>query len=126
MLSPIIIILGLLLLVKRLRKKKAREDTSVILDCKGKPCAKCGGTAGVEPRAYLVCYSFFIVTSKSPSRFRPICEKCKVIAGVPYTLLTLLLGWWGLPYGPIYTLQALAKNNEGGIVLKKEDIELSE
>jgi len=35
-------------------------------------------------------------------------------AALPYTLLTLILGWWGIPWGPIYTIGALSNNFRGG------------
>lgn len=31
-----------------------------------------------------------------------------------YSVLTLVLGWWGFPWGPIYTLGALGRNALGG------------
>jgi len=34
--------------------------------------------------------------------------------GLPYTLLTLVAGWWGFPWGPIYSFMALATNLGGG------------
>ena len=34
--------------------------------------------------------------------------------GLPYTLISLFLGWWGIPWGPIYTIQALSTNLQGG------------
>lgn len=34
--------------------------------------------------------------------------------GIGWTLLTLVLGWWGIPWGPIYTLGALGTNLSGG------------
>ena len=37
-----------------------------------------------------------------------------ILKGLPYTLLSLFVGWWGIPWGPIYTTQALAKNLSGG------------
>jgi len=33
---------------------------------------------------------------------------------LPYTLTTLLLGWWGIPWGPIYSIGALYTNLSGG------------
>ena len=35
------------------------------------------------------------------------------LRGLPYTLLAALLGWWGIPWGPIFTVQALATNLGG-------------
>lgn len=34
--------------------------------------------------------------------------------GVPYSLLSLVTGWWGIPWGPIYTITSLATNLTGG------------
>lgn len=34
--------------------------------------------------------------------------------GVPYTLVSLLLGWWGMPWGFIYTPLAILTNLRGG------------
>lgn len=31
----------------------------------------------------------------------------------PYTLINLFLGWWGIPFGPIYTIASLIENGEG-------------
>jgi hypothetical protein len=35
--------------------------------------------------------------------------------GWKYTLPTLLVGWWGIPWGPIFTIQTLITNMRGGI-----------
>ncbi len=33
---------------------------------------------------------------------------------IGFTLLTLLADWWGIPFGPIFTVQALLTNCRGG------------
>ena len=33
---------------------------------------------------------------------------------LPYTLLTLFMGWWGFPWGLIYTPEVVYKNLRGG------------
>jgi hypothetical protein len=33
---------------------------------------------------------------------------------LPWTLLSLFLGWWGIPWGFIYTPQVIYKNLNGG------------
>jgi hypothetical protein len=38
----------------------------------------------------------------------------RVVKGLPWTLLSLLLGWWGIPWGPIYTVRAVWANSHGG------------
>jgi hypothetical protein len=30
------------------------------------------------------------------------------------TLVTVLLGWWGVPFGPVFTCVALYRNLRGG------------
>ena len=37
------------------------------------------------------------------------------LRGSPYTLLTLLLGWWSIPHGPVRTIACLITNLRGGI-----------
>jgi len=36
------------------------------------------------------------------------------LKSLPWTLLTLLLGWWGIPWGFIYTPWAVIENLSGG------------
>jgi hypothetical protein len=40
--------------------------------------------------------------------------------GVPYTLLSLVLGWWGIPWGFIYTPLAIFTNLRGGLDVTEE------
>jgi len=39
---------------------------------------------------------------------------------IGYTLISLVLGWWGIPWGPIYTIGSLNINLSGGKDLTKE------
>lgn len=34
--------------------------------------------------------------------------------GLPYCLITMLFGWWGLPYGPIQSVAAIRSWMDGG------------
>jgi hypothetical protein len=36
------------------------------------------------------------------------------VKGLSWSLLTLLAGWWGIPWGPIYTVLSLWVNMRGG------------
>jgi len=36
------------------------------------------------------------------------------IKGLPYTFMAFFLGWWGIPWGPIYTIGSLYNNLRGG------------
>lgn len=52
--------------------------------------------------------SLLIVTFKPNSKiFYLSSGKLPISLGLPYLLLNLLLGWWGVPWGPIYTLQCI-------------------
>jgi len=35
--------------------------------------------------------------------------------GLGFTALSLVAGWWGIPWGPIYTIGSVAKNLGGGV-----------
>lgn len=59
-------------------------------------------------------FSFVIFTSSFPSRYL-IPDKDPIAQfGLLYFLTSLLLGWWGLPWGPVKTAQALAIGIKGG------------
>lgn len=40
-----------------------------------------------------------------------------LLRSLPYSFLSLLLGWWSFPVGPIFTISALVRNTRGGIDL---------
>ena len=39
----------------------------------------------------------------------------RVVKGLGWTALTLLLGWWGIPWGPIFSIGSLWTNLRGGV-----------
>ena len=43
-----------------------------------------------------------------------------VVKGLGWTVLTFLLGWWGIPWGPIYSIGCLGTNLSGGKDVTKE------
>lgn len=52
--------------------------------------------------------SIFIMTFKRPSKVYYIPSSGSAIAeGWPFLLCSLLLGWWGIPWGPIYTIGSI-------------------
>ena len=64
---------------------------------------------------YQYCISLLFITFKRSSNVYFIShEQNAVVKGLPFTLLALLLGWWGIPWGPIYTIQSLWVNLKGG------------
>jgi hypothetical protein len=70
---------------------------------------------------YQYCISLLIITFKRSSNIYFIShENNAVLKGIPFTLLSLLLGWWGIPWGPIYTIQSVWVNFNGGKDVTKE------
>lgn len=61
------------------------------------------------------CISVILLTFKHSSDiyFVHVGEN-PIGKSLAYTLMSLLLGWWGIPWGPIYTLEALFVNLTGG------------
>src|ERR1700676_4414773 len=64
---------------------------------------------------YEYCISLIFVTLRKPSPvyFLRAGEK-GLLKGLPYTLISVLLGWWGIPWGLIYTPLTLITNLSGG------------
>lgn len=62
-------------------------------------------------RSFKVVTSAFILTTVSELGLE---IRSGIWAGLFATTWTLLFGWWGLPWGPVRTLQALSHNLSGG------------
>ncbi len=58
----------------------------------------------------VVFYSF-----RHPTRVYALRSRSQALLhGLPWTLLTAVLGWWQFPAGPVYTIHCLAMNLRGG------------
>ena len=61
------------------------------------------------------CISLLVITFNRSSNIYFIkSEDNAVLKGLPFVLLSLVLGWWGIPWGPIFTIQSLWVNLRGG------------
>ncbi|MBS1797372.1 MAG: hypothetical protein JSS81_26355 [Acidobacteria bacterium] len=61
------------------------------------------------------CISLIIVTFKRPSAVYYIRPGEGTFGkSIGFTLITLLFGWWGIPWGPIYSIMSLVTNLGGG------------
>ena len=61
------------------------------------------------------CISILVMTFKQPSNIYYIRPgESAFFRGLGFSALSLLLGWWGIPWGPIYTIWAVAVNCRGG------------
>ena len=64
---------------------------------------------------YKYCISVVIMTFNRPSDFHFIHPgKNRITPGLGYLFTNLFLGWWGIPWGPIYTIGNIATILRGG------------
>ena len=61
------------------------------------------------------CISILVMTFKRGSNVYFIrAGESTVKYSIGYTILTFLLGWWGIPWGPVYTIGSIFTNLRGG------------
>lgn len=64
---------------------------------------------------YLYCISLVVITFRRGSGIYFVrANESAFLKSLPFTLLSLLAGWWGIPFGPIFTIEALIRNLSGG------------
>lgn len=64
---------------------------------------------------YDYCISALIMTFRRSSDIYFVKSgENRVVKGLPYTLLSFFFGWWGFPWGLIYTPTVLYTNLSGG------------
>ena len=64
---------------------------------------------------YQYCISIVVMTFKRGTDIYFVrADESPVTKGLGWTALTLLAGWWGIPFGPIFTIQSLWYNLKGG------------
>lgn len=70
---------------------------------------------------YQVALSFLIVSFRVPSRLYIVGHGSSALVASLFTLISPLLGWWGVPWGPVYTLRAVWRNARGGVTRSVAD-----
>jgi hypothetical protein len=64
---------------------------------------------------YQYCISVIIMSFRRGSNIHFIRNgESAVKRGLGFVALTAALGWWGIPWGPIFSIQSLATNLGGG------------
>lgn len=70
---------------------------------------------------YTYCFSLIFMTFRRSSNIYFIKHNGNAVTtGLKYTLLSAVAGWWGIPWGPIYTIGALISNLKGGKDVTRE------
>jgi hypothetical protein len=67
--------------------------------------------------------SLIVITFRRPGDIYFVrAGESAVGKGIGYSLLTMFLGWWGLPFGILYSFMALGTNFSGGKDVTQEVI----
>ena len=71
-------------------------------------------TLQTEIVRYEAAVSVLYVSSRFSSPFLLVGRDNTALWQYGMSVLALLIGWWGIPWGPIFTIQALRNNLRGG------------
>lgn len=63
---------------------------------------------------FQTCFSVLLLTRTLNSRFYFGGSQDTAVIGWAYSLFALVFGWWGIPFGPIYTVRSVYRNIRGG------------
>ncbi len=66
-----------------------------------------------ELREFHLAFSVIAFSFRVPSRYFILSSRLPLVA-IVYSVVSVICGWWGIPHGPIFTLQALCWNLRGG------------
>lgn len=70
---------------------------------------------------YQYCFSILIMTFRRSSSIYYIPPRGNgFLKHLPFTLISLIVGWWGIPWGFIYTPWVIISNLSGGKDVTKE------
>lgn len=87
-------------------------------------CQKCG-RADETLRATAFLYVISIVVMSFKRGWSGImCRTCRIKYGLFFTVVSLLFGWWGVPWGILFTIQAFFTNLFGGTQPKENNAPL--
>ena len=78
-------------------------------------CEACGRVdETLRATVFQYVVSIIVVSFRRGGGAGVLCSSCRARNVIMYTLLSLLLGPWGLPWGLLWTLEAVAVNLSGG------------
>jgi len=63
---------------------------------------------------FTYCISLLVITFRRSSDIYFVRSRESAIKyGWPWMLISFFFGWWGIPWGPIYTIQAIFRSFSG-------------
>lgn len=78
-------------------------------------CPKCGGPGPIDVHTSHTCWSVLVMTSMN-SKPQVCCRSCGVKSQIGATCTSALLGWWGFPWGLLFTPIQIVRNVKGIVV----------
>lgn len=76
---------------------------------------------GAKFVVFQYCISIVIMTFNRSSDIHFIkAGESTFSKSIGYTIISLIVGWWGFPWGPIYTIGSLFNNLNGGKDITQE------
>jgi hypothetical protein len=79
-------------------------------------------TSKSEVVRFQTCFSLIIFSFKSHSSYLIRGQENVTGIALLYSLVAFFFGWWGIPWGPVYTFQVLAGNFRGGEKRQVKDL----
>lgn len=71
---------------------------------------------------FMVVISLLVVSTRVASRYYVLGQESTTLVSVIYSVITLITGWWGIPHGPLWTVQAIYKNLNSGYRITLSDL----
>jgi hypothetical protein len=76
---------------------------------------------GAKFVVFQYCVSIVVMTFKRSSDIYFIkAEESTVRYSIAFTIITFIFGWWGIPWGPIYSIGSIYTNLSGGEDMTQE------
>ncbi len=75
-------------------------------------CPQCGGSITPLNAALISSTISILIVTIQNKKLKVACPDCLDKANGKAITTTLLLGWWGFPWGPIRAIQSLGHNNK--------------
>ena len=76
-------------------------------------CPKCGGSQDRLNGSIVYEAMSFIIFTQYSRKILIACPSCLGKSSDTALIKTIILGWWGIPWGPIRTIQSIIKNVKG-------------
>jgi hypothetical protein len=98
-------------------RRWTKDDLATFIEqYRHRPCPRCGVQGKTLNGVVAAVARSFIVTSTVRTRLVIGCSSCIKTELERLSKQSLLFGWWGIPWGPVYTVRALAMNSKAKAV----------